>query len=323
MAVNSRAYAFIIQEKNGVWQLLVFQKKGASQTSPYHIPGGGVDPGETPSEGVIREIEEESGLVGLVPTQYIGQWIREEHDTILQRHFFLFYAPNSLPDHWEHMVTGTGDDAGIIYRYKWILPNEALRLHLIYHPYLNAKHLPLFFPDPIFLGLNDQMLYLVPYSNRWPFIFSAEADILLQTIGQKNIASIEHIGSTSVWDMPAKPIIDIAIGLHDNQVIPEIISPLKQLGYQYKGPNGIPGRHYFKKKNEKLTFFHLHIFHKNSRNLKLHIQSRDALNRSFQLANDYKFLKLQLWVQNLEGRNRARYQAGKIPFFKKLTKRFN
>ena len=318
MAINSRAYAFILQEKDGAWQLLVFRAKGESNKNPYHIPGGGIDPGETPLQGVIREIEEESGLIGLYPENYIGQWIREEHEMIFQRHYFVFKAPKSLPENWNHVVTGDGADAGIIYQYKWILPHEALRLHTIYHPYLNAKHLPDFFPHQLFLGINDQMLYLTPYSERWTPIFEAEADIIKKSIGEGNISIIEHIGSTSIWDMIAKPIIDIGVGVHDIKVIPKIITPLQQWGYEYKGPNGIPGRHYFKKHNDKLTFFHLHLFHKDSRNLKLHIRFRDQLNRDFKLADNYQFTKLQLWAKNLNN-GRKEYQAGKGPFFKKLV----
>ena len=319
MTINSRAYAFILQEKNEVWQLLVFKIKGASETNPYHVPGGGIDAGETPLEGVLREIEEESGLIGLEPKNYIGQWIRVEHEIVFQRHYFLFHVPNTLPDRWDHVVTGDGQDAGIVYQYKWILPHEALRLHLLYHAFLNARHLPDFFADHFFLGLNDRMLYLMPYSDRWPYIFAAEADILKQGIGEEHIDCIEHIGSTAVWGMAAKPIIDIAIGVHSTLIVPQIIEPLRLRGYEYKGPNGVPGRHYFKKQNGTVTTFHIHLYHKDSRNLKLHIKFRDELRHSPKLADNYLFTKLQLWVQNLKD-GRKSYTEGKVPFFNKFIR---
>ncbi len=296
--------------------MLAFKLKGAGEKNPFHIPGGGIDNNETPLEAVVREIEEESGLAGLEPTRYIGKWIREEPKQLAQRHYFLFEVPSTLPEQWDHIVTGSGEDAGVMYQFRWLLPHQALRLHRIYHAYLNAKHLPKFFPDNFFLGLNDETIYLTPYSERWPYIFAAEADILKQVLGNENVALIEHIGSTAIWDMPAKPIIDIAVGVNDVTIVDRVIAPMEQIGYTFKGPHGIPGRHYFTKSNANQTLFHLHLFHKESRNLYRHIKVRNALNRSSRLADTYAFIKLQLWAQNLN--DRKNYQAGKVDFFRKF-----
>ncbi len=319
MAANQRAYAFILCNRENGHRLLAFRQKGIAPAKAFHLPGGGVERAETPTDGVIREIEEESGLVGLVPEKYIGQAVEQGRTQVIQRHFFLFRAPESLPESWDHKVTGTGEDAGITYRYSWLPTTKLLRIHKVYHAFLNSRHLPDLFPKDIHLGLKREDLYLLPYSPKWPPIFEAERDIIKVGIG-KWVTDIQHVGSTAIPDFAAKPIIDIAIALKDRFETGVLVDPLYRLGYVHKGPNGVPGRQYFTKKLDGRTAFHLHMYHHSSIFYKRHLIFRDALRKDDALAVEYHNLKLKLWKEFPS--ERAFYTAGKNPFFQEFFKHF-
>lgn len=62
--------------------------------------------------------------------------------------------------------------------------------------------------------------------------------------------AIEHVGSTSVKGLWAKPIIDIDVVISDNKLLPQVIYKLKHIGYQYEGNLGIEGREVFRYDNK-------------------------------------------------------------------------
>ena len=88
---------------------------------------------------------------------------------------------------------------------------------------------------------------VVPYDPRWPERFTEEAERLRNAIGEI-VVEIEHIGSTAVPGIAAKPTIDIAVGVSElGDVDADAVSAMEQLGYVYRGEAGVPGRHYFRK----------------------------------------------------------------------------
>jgi GrpB-like predicted nucleotidyltransferase (UPF0157 family) len=113
------------------------------------------------------------------------------------------------------------------------------------------------------------------YSENWPILFWEEAEKLKNIFG-KEIIAIHHIGSTSVPDLKAKPIIDImpvvrnldAVDMHNQEII--------DLGYIPKGENGISGRRYFQKGGDNRTH-HVHIYQVGSDGIKRHLAFRDYL----------------------------------------------
>lgn len=115
----------VILRKNGEgrYQLLVHQFKEIDY--PYfRMPGGGVDEGETPEEGVLREVEEEAGIkpdsLTLLRKLGVHHYYKPYIHAEVERHDFLFAAPEGLPDTWEHVVAGDGKDAGETFAYAWI-----------------------------------------------------------------------------------------------------------------------------------------------------------------------------------------------------------
>jgi GrpB-like predicted nucleotidyltransferase (UPF0157 family) len=89
-------------------------------------------------------------------------------------------------------------------------------------------------------------ILILDYDPAWPALFEAERELLQAAIGDWALA-IEHVGSTSVPGLAAKPIIDIGVPLRSFEDALHCISPLFELGYQCLGEYGIPGRIFFRK----------------------------------------------------------------------------
>ena len=159
------------------------------------------------------------------------------------------------------------------------------------------------------LGLEKGVVRLAPYSPEWAKLFDEEKQLLIALIGDY-VIDIQHIGSTSIPDMIAKPIIDIGIAIKDFEEGKRCIKLIESLGYEYKGENGIPGRHYFVKGNP--TTHHLHIVEIDSEEWKKNITFRDALRKNENLAKDYTELKLNL-AEKFKY-DRVAYTDGKTDF---------
>ena len=86
---------------------------------------------------------------------------------------------------------------------------------------------------------------LVEYDPAWPARFEEERSRILGVAGAY-IEDVQHVGSTSVPGLGAKPVIDILIGLRDISLVEQCVEPLQALGYEYLGENGIPERHFFR-----------------------------------------------------------------------------
>ena len=311
MAVNKRAYAFIFGRRNGVINLLAFKQQGQSPEKPFHIPGGGIDQGETPRDAVIREIEEESGLQGLRFKHFVGSNVEEFEGTTFQRYYFIFEAPGTLPETWRHKVTGTGKDSGITYEYHWLDFKTALRLHQTYLSLIHTSYFHTFFAPDYQTGLPDKAFYLLPYSKQWPAFFEAERDVI-KTIMGDHLNDIYHVGSTAVETMVAIPVIDMALSYLDGQYLNFIIKELETIGYQHYGPMGVPGRQLLKKAKGDKAFFQIQIFHSKSIFLKQQLQFTQALRTNQTLAKEFVREKLSLWGKYKHQPNK--YAEGKRQF---------
>ena len=102
-------------------ELLVFEHAGVTQ-----LPAGRVDHGETLEEGVVREVEEETGVKVEVVSKLadgdeferlVGRWAHETHG-------FHAVPVADTPDEWTHRVTGTGMDAGMAMPCRWVPLDE-------------------------------------------------------------------------------------------------------------------------------------------------------------------------------------------------------
>jgi GrpB-like predicted nucleotidyltransferase (UPF0157 family) len=90
----------------------------------------------------------------------------------------------------------------------------------------------------------DRKITVEDYNSHWSEQFDKEK-VNLKQILTDEVISIEHIGSTSVKGLGAKPILDIAIGVNDLEIVSEFIEPLKQIGYEFVYHKEFPDRRFF------------------------------------------------------------------------------
>ncbi|MXY47674.1 MAG: GrpB family protein [Gemmatimonadetes bacterium] len=172
-------------------------------------------------------------------------------------------------------------------------------------------------PDPTLpFGLNSGELRLSPYRDEWPALYESEQETIESAIGN-HIEDIQHVGSTAIVGMPAKPILDIAIAVEDFEMARVCIAPLAALGYTFKGENGIPRRHYFTK-GEPCTH-HIHMGEETSDEWAKLILFRDYLRSDQRVSDEYARLKSAL-LDRLAG-DRVAYQAAKTEFIKEVLQK--
>jgi GrpB-like predicted nucleotidyltransferase (UPF0157 family) len=160
------------------------------------------------------------------------------------------------------------------------------------------------------LGLRTGTLKLAPHDPAWAKAFLEEKARIEDALGDSIIA-IEHIGSTAIPGMRAKPIIDMAIALENYEDGFDCVKPLEALGYEYRGEAGVPGRHYLRTAEENVKF-HIHMFPESSREWADHILFRDYLRANPGEAARYDELKSALLKEFPE--DRPRYTEGKAAF---------
>lgn len=132
---------------------------------------------------------------------------------------------------------------------------------------------------------------IVDYDQEWPAQFAVIASTVAAALGTV-LLRIEHVGSTAVPGMPAKPIIDLDAVVEINAV-QEAIRRLEAIGYTHKGDQGIPGREAFRPPPGSVPH-HLYVCPSNSPELAAHLMFRDALRADAQLATEYACLKRSL-----------------------------
>lgn len=154
---------------------------------------------------------------------------------------------------------------------------------------------------------------MVDYDPAWPARFEAERtriETALREVG--GVIAIEHVGSTAVPGLAAKPIIDIMIGVREVAVGERCIEPMEGLEYQYRGEAGIPGRHYFRKGSPRSH--HVHLVKHSSEFWQNHLLFRDYLRAHEDAAREYAALKRELAQRHRD--DRVAYTDAKDPFVK-------
>jgi len=155
-------------------------------------------------------------------------------------------------------------------------------------------------------------ILIVDYDAAWPARFEEEREAIVAALGEAmaGVVAIEHVGSTSVPGLAAKPVIDIAIGIRALVDGVPCITPIVQLGYECMGESGIAGRLYFRKGEPRSH--HIHMVAQQSKFWQDHIGFRDALRGRPDLAQEYARLKRELAERH--GTDRLAYTEAKTPF---------
>ena len=166
------------------------------------------------------------------------------------------------------------------------------------------------------LGLDRGEIRIVPSTDVWPGLFEEEKGKLEHVIG-RHVISIEHVGSTSVPGLSAKPILDIAIAVEDFDEARVTIDPIVELCYVYRGEYGIPRRHFFV--NGEPRTHHIHMNEITSPDWGNLVLFRDYLRTHPEASAEYQALKQSLIT--LPGMDRTGYQDGKASFIQQTIER--
>ena len=129
---------------------------------------------------------------------------------------------------------------------------------------------------------------VVPYDDGWPAAFAEIAGRL--HLALPSYAKVEHVGSTSVPGLSAKPIIDVDVVVRSAAEIRETIARLRELGYHHRGDLGIAGREAFTTPFG-LPYHHLYVVIEGSAPHRDHVDLRDYLRTNAEAARRYAEVK--------------------------------
>jgi 8-oxo-dGTP pyrophosphatase MutT (NUDIX family) len=123
--VRQRVVAYVTRVRDGRRELLVFEDPEHPQVG-VQVPAGRLDPGETLDACLRRELAEEAGLgsVRIMRELALDSPWPEKYEN---HAFEVHVVGDDAADTWEHVVHGDGDDAGLVFRYRW----EPVRLDLV------------------------------------------------------------------------------------------------------------------------------------------------------------------------------------------------
>ena len=150
------------------------------------------------------------------------------------------------------------------------------------------------------------------YLPEWEEAFEEEKNAIL-SLGIAGIAQVHHIGSTSVKELAAKPIIDIMIEAESLDDLDRNKQEIESLGYEAMGEFGIAGRRYYRKGGNDRTH-QIHAFQTGDPNLRRHLAFRDYLSEHPDVRKKYGDLKIEVASQC--DHDIDRYCEGKEGFIK-------
>ena len=164
--------------------------------------------------------------------------------------------------------------------------------------------------------METKRVVVLPYDPKWKSDFENIRHEIESAIGDL-IVGIEHVGSTSVEGLSAKPCIDIDVVITDYSVFDEVIENLEAIGYIHEGNLGIENREAFKYLDKPhLKNHHLYVCPQQSEELYRHITFRDFLRRTPEAVKRYSAVKekaAQLFPNDIE-----KYIAYKSPCIEEL-----
>jgi GrpB-like predicted nucleotidyltransferase (UPF0157 family) len=158
---------------------------------------------------------------------------------------------------------------------------------------------------------SGEPVVIVAYDPAWPARYEAERARLLAAAGARLLA-IEHVGSTAVPGLAAKPIVDILGGCASLDDAERAVPDLTRDGWDYRGDGTIPDRRYLVKYVAGVRTFHLHLCARGGDFWRRHIAFRDALRAHPDLASAYATLKRELAARHRD--DRVAYTDAKTEF---------
>jgi GrpB-like predicted nucleotidyltransferase (UPF0157 family) len=167
------------------------------------------------------------------------------------------------------------------------------------------------------LGLESGRVRVVPYNEAWPGLYAAEIERVSRVLAAADVSIVfEHMGSTAVPGLAAKPIIDNLAGVRDEEDRTAAIAALQAAGYVHRGEQGIPGRNFLRLGDPRQ--YHVHLTQVDSAFWHDHRTFRDWLRTHADAAAEYVTLKYVL-AQRYPT-DREAYIAGKTAFVESVLR---
>ena len=164
--------------------------------------------------------------------------------------------------------------------------------------------------------MRTKKVIVLPYDASWKTAFNDICRELEAALGDLAVG-IEHVGSTSVEGLSAKPIIDIDVVIRDYSVFDAVVRKLASVGYVHEGDLGIKDREAFKYTHKPhLQKHHLYVCPQDSAELRRHITFRDFLRSNPDAVQEYSAVKetaARLYPEDIDG-----YIAFKSPCIERL-----
>lgn len=167
------------------------------------------------------------------------------------------------------------------------------------------------------IGLKRGTVQLVPYDSDWGQLFLSEKKNLIKVFND-HIVDIQHVGSTAIPTIPAKPIIDIAVLVKSLNKIDKCIAGLELLGYRKKEEDRTD-RQFFTKGSEENRIVYLHVGDESNEYIKDMIVFRDYLAQNLTEAEKYAELKKEL--AGKFANSRKFYTAAKENFVQEVLRK--
>jgi GrpB-like predicted nucleotidyltransferase (UPF0157 family) len=164
----------------------------------------------------------------------------------------------------------------------------------------------------------DPAIRIVDYDADWPRRAREELERVADALGTVAVR-LEHVGSTSVPGLGAKPIIDMQVSVADIERLDDYVGPLERLGYLFAPDPAFPDYHYFARPHRRPRTHHLHFCELGSHQELRHLAVRDYLCAHRDEAAAYERLKRELVRRHPE--DRLSYVAGKDAFMVELEAR--
>jgi GrpB-like predicted nucleotidyltransferase (UPF0157 family) len=144
------------------------------------------------------------------------------------------------------------------------------------------------------IGLKRHTVLVVDHDPGW-IDLGTDACRRVQQAGGDLVADVQHVGSTAVPELPAKPILDLAAAVATLDVIPKLIEKLTALGYIYRGNGEHSGGHLFVWESEPdVRTIHLHVVTRDDVQWRNYLRFRDLLRQDSTVRQQYAELKREL-----------------------------
>ena len=139
--------------------------------------------------------------------------------------------------------------------------------------------------------MKTKQVIVLPYDEAWEQDFIKIQKELQDALGELALR-IEHVGSTAVHGLSAKPVIDIDVVIRDRSLLGDVIRALEKAGYRHEGDLGIAGREAFDYDGkEHLKTHHLYVCAQDSAELRRHLMFRDYLRAHPEAVRAYSRVK--------------------------------